>query len=128
MRRKQTGMTLLSFVIVMAVVGFFLFIFMKLFPMYTEFYAVKTALKGVAAEPGVATKDPGQIQDMLFKRLYISYSQSVKPENVHIEQANGGTQIRVEYEVRKQMVFNLDVVGKFDATQVLSGGAAAPAP
>ena len=38
MRRKQSGMTFASFVIVMAVVGFFLFIFINLFPMYQEYF------------------------------------------------------------------------------------------
>ncbi|KOB35202.1 membrane protein, partial [Xanthomonas arboricola] len=34
MKRKQSGMTLTSFVVVLAVVGFALYIGMKLFPMY----------------------------------------------------------------------------------------------
>ena len=44
MRRRQGGITLIGFLIVAAVVGFFIFIGIKLFPMYSEYYAVKSAL------------------------------------------------------------------------------------
>ncbi len=124
MRRNQSGMTLISFVIVMAVVGFFLFIGMKLFPMYSEYYAVRSALKALAAESGVTGQDPSLIKSNLIdKRLYVSYVTSVKSENIFIEQVNGGLQVRVEYEVRKPLVYNLDIVGRFSATQMLGAGA-----
>jgi Domain of unknown function (DUF4845) len=124
MRRNQSGMTLVSFVIVMAVVGFFLYIIMKLFPMYSEYYSVRSSLKALAAEPGVAGQDPAQIKDTLIhKRLYVNNATSVKSDNIIVEQVNGGTQVRIEYEVRKPLIYNLDVVAKFQATQMLGVGA-----
>ncbi len=123
MRRNQSGMTLISFVVVAAVVGFFLFIAMKLFPMYQEFFAVKSAMKGIAAEPGVANESPAQIKEKFFKRLYIDYSNNVKPENVRIDKSSGGQTMYVNYEVRVPMLYNIDAVGKFSAEQPLSGAA-----
>ncbi len=126
MRRNQSGMTLVSFVIVMAVVGFFIYIGMKLFPMYTEYYSVRSALKALAAEPGAASQDPAQIKNNLIdKRLYVSYVTSVKSDNIFVEQVNGGVQVRVEYEVRKPLIYNLDIVGRFSAKQMLGGAGAA---
>ena len=63
MKRTQGGMTLIGFVIVLAVIGFFAYVGMKLIPMYSEFYAVKSALKGLQAEPGIANQAPAKIQD-----------------------------------------------------------------
>jgi Tfp pilus assembly protein PilE len=120
MMKTQRGMTLTSFLVVLAVVGFGLYIGMKLFPMYSEFYAVKSALKGVAQEPGVANKEPGQVQEMFFRRLYINYSDNVKPSNVKFERVSGGWNMKVNYEVRRPMIGNLDVVGKFEAHQELT--------
>lgn len=119
-RRGQRGITLLGFIIVMAVVGFFAYITIKLFPMYSEYYSVKSALKGLSAEAGVANMDPARIQDLFFRRLYISYSQNVKKEHVKIQRVDNGWQMTVQYEVRKPLVANLDVVGKFNVTQNLS--------
>ena len=119
MKRNQGGMTLIGFVIVLAVVGFFAYIGMKLFPMYSEFYAVKSALKGLQAEPGIGDLDPGKIQDLFFRRLYISYAEDVKPEHVKITRGDNGWVMAVNYEVRKPVIANLDVVGKFSATENL---------
>ncbi len=125
MKRTQSGMTLIGFVVVLAVLGLFAYVAMKLVPMYSEFYAVKQALKGLAAEPGIADQDPAKIQDLLFRRLDISYADDVKPEYVKIKRVDAGWQMDVNYEVRKPIIANLDVVGKFAATENLSrhGGA-----
>ena len=120
MKRTQSGMTLIGFVIVLAVVGLFAYIGMKLVPMYSEFYAVKQALKGLSAEPGIANQDPAKIQDLFFRRLYISYAEDVKPEHVKITRGTNGWVMAVNYEVRKPVIANLDVIGKFSATENLN--------
>ena len=119
MKRKQGGLSLLGFLVVLAVVGFAAYIGMKLFPMYQEYYSVRSAMKGLANEPGVGDMDPAKIQDLFFRRLYINYSESVKPQNVKFERGDGGWKMRVNYEVRRPLVGNLDVVGRFDTTQEL---------
>lgn len=121
MKRKQSGMTLTSFVVVLAVVGFALYIGMKLFPMYQEYYAVRTSMKGLANEGGSADMDPSKLQDMLFKRLDINASESVKRENVKFERIEGGWRMKVNYEVRRELIGNLDVVGKFETSQDMTG-------
>ena len=120
MKRKQGGLSLLGFLVVLAVVGFAAYVGMKLFPMYQEYYSVRSAMKGLANEPGVADMDPAKIQDLFFRRLYINYSENVKPQNVKFERTEGGWKMRVNYEVRRPLVGNLDVVGKFDVSQDLT--------
>ncbi|HET8765140.1 MAG TPA: DUF4845 domain-containing protein [Rhodanobacter sp.] len=120
MMRTQRGMTLIGFIIVLALVGFFAYIAMKLVPMYSEYYAVKQALAGLKAEPGIANQDPAKVQDLFFRRLYISYAENVKPANVTIERADNGWLMSVDYEVRKPLVANLDVVGKFSTSETLT--------
>ena len=46
----------------------------------------------------------------------------MKPQNVKIRRADNGWQIDVQYEVRRPLIGNLDVVGKFHATQTLTRG------
>ena len=120
MKRKQSGLSLVGFLVVLAVVGFAAYVGMKLFPMYQEYYSVRSAMKGLANEPGVADMDPAKVQDLFFRRLYINYSENVKPQNVKFERIEGGWKMRVNYEVRRPLVGNLDVVDKFDKTQDLT--------
>ena len=124
MKRNQGGLTLIGFVIVLAVVGVFAYCGMKLFPMYSEFYSVKQALKGLSAEPGIANKDPAKVKDLLFRRLYVSYAENVKPNNVKITRDGQGYVVTVKYEVRRELIGNLDVVGKFEASEDLMRGGA----
>jgi len=93
---------------------------MRLFPMYQEYYSVRSAMKGLAAEPGIGTQDPARIQDLFFRRLYINYSENVKKEHVKLRRVDNGWEMQVQYEVRRPLVGNLDVVGKFDSTQMLT--------
>ena len=47
LRSRQSGITLLGFIIVLAVVGFFAFLFMKLYPAYYEYYNVVSAMEAI---------------------------------------------------------------------------------
>jgi len=120
MKRTQSGMTLIGFVIVLAVAGVFIYMGMKLIPMYSEYFAVKEALKELSKEAGIAQKDPSSIKDLFFRRLYISYAENVKPENVKIARKDAGYTMSVDYEVRRPLIANIDVVGHFTAEQLLS--------
>lgn len=123
MKRTQSGMTLIGFVIVLAVAGVFIYMGMKLIPMYSEYFAVKEALKELSKEAGIAQKDPSSIKDLFFRRLYISYAENVKPENVKIARKDAGYTMSVDYEVRRPLIANIDVVGHFSAEQLLSRSA-----
>ena len=118
---RQQGLTLMSFIVVLAVVGFAAFIGMKLFPMYQEYFAVRTALKELAADPSAGAKSPAELKDQFFRKLYINYSENVKPADVKLERGqNGGWTMTVDYEVRRPLLGNLDVVGKFNTSETLS--------
>lgn len=120
MKRNQHGITLIGFIIVLAVVGVFIYVGMKVIPMYSEYYAVKQALSGMQEETGIADNSPAKLEDLFFRRLYISYSENVKPADVKIKRVGNGWQVDVNYEVRKPLIYNLDVVGKFSASEIMT--------
>lgn len=113
MKRTQRGMTLIGFLLVLAVVGVFIYMGMKLIPMYTEFYSVKQAMEGLSKEPGIAESDAAKVRDLLFRRFDISYVQSVKPADVKLTRKEAGWMMVIEYEVRRPLIYNIDVVGHF---------------
>ena len=110
---SQRGITLIGFLIVLALASFAFIIGAKLFPMYTEFMAVKAAMVQVQNTPGSARLSPEQVWNILDKVFYTSYVESVQRTNVQLVRQNGYF-LRVAYEVRKPLVYNLDVVAKFD--------------
>ena len=120
MKRKQSGLTFIGFVIVLAVAGLFIYVGMKLVPMYTEFYSVKKALASLANEDGIANRSAGEVEQMFFKRLYMSYALTVKSDHVKVERRETSWIVIVDYENRRPLIANLDVVGKFHAEKVLT--------
>ena len=121
MKRSQRGITLVGFVIVLAVVGFFLYIGMKLFPVYSEYYSAVTDIDAIAAQPGIAKKPIDQIRNALERRFYISYVSNIDmKKNVRIETQGQITNLVVEYEVRRPLAYNLDFVAKFNYRKELA--------
>lgn len=120
MRRDQRGMTLLSLLLVLTVTGFFLYVGIRLFPIYQEYYAVRTAMKGLANEPGTASMNQRKLQDLFFRRLDVNYAESVSNEHVKFERLSEGWRLNVKYEVRRPFLGNLDIVAKFASSQDLT--------
>lgn len=119
MKSKQRGLTFIGFVIVLAVAGLFIYVGMKLVPMYTEYYSLKKALASLANEDGIANQAAPEVKKRLLKRLYMSYALGIKSENVKIERYETSWIVVVDYETRRPLIANLDVVGKFHAEKVL---------
>ncbi len=123
MKQKQSGMTMLGFLMVLCLVIFFAFCAMKIVPMYIEFYSVKQALKGLADDQALAGASKEKIREMYLRRLEMSYADHVKKmDAMKFESGDGGLKMVVDYERRESLLANLDVVGKFHAEQVLARG------
>ena len=121
MARKPRGMTLMSFVMVLVVAGFFALVGMKLFPMYSEYFNLKGVMEEYASQPNSASLPPAQMYADLSRRFGIAYVSSVKKENIKVIREGGASKLNIAYEVRVPLFGNLDVVGKFDHSVDLSG-------
>ena len=120
---KQRGITLIGFIMVMAVVGFFVFLGMRLLPVYIEYYSVVADLKAACKEVGTAGTIE-QIRGKLDFRFDVSYVENVDLKR-HVKMIKDGDKksINIAYEVRKPLIYNLDFVAKFDVTEPMTGAA-----
>ena len=125
MNRKQSGMTMLGFLITLSVIMFFLYSAMKVVPMYIEFYSVKKALASIASEQDASNASKEKIRATFARQLTIDYVKIIQPEMLKIDSTDAGYNLVVEYERREELFANLDVVGKFRAEQAVVRGAAA---
>lgn len=117
--RKQRGLTLISFGIVLVVVLFAAYTGMKVIPMYLEYNALVNALRTLQDDPAAADMDPYQLKERIINSLWVSYaSDNIRNEHIRISRA-GGVKIRVAYEVRKTWIGNIDLLAHFDKTVVL---------
>ena len=117
--RKQGGMTIAGFTIVLSFVIFLSYIGMRIGPIYMEYYSVVTAMDGVASERGSAKLPVNDIRAKVLNRLYVSYSANVKGKHVKVTRGNG-VHLRIAYNVRTHVIGNLDVIATFDRSVRLS--------
>lgn len=118
--RKQNGMSLIGFLFVLVMVVFVVYVGMRLTPIYLEYFSLVSAMDGLAEERGSANFSTYDIKRKVLDRLYVSYSDdNITVEDIRIVRSNG-TWLRINYEVRKPMLGNIDVVATFDRQVMLS--------
>ena len=118
--RKQEGMSLVGFLIVLSLVVFVAYLGMRIVPIYLEFYSVQSAMNGLAKEPGSARFSPFDIKSSMSNRLNINFADgNLEPEDIKVVR-NNGVWLQVRYEVRKPIMGNLDVIATFDERVMLS--------
>ena len=115
--KKAQGITLIGFVFVLGVLGFFLYAGMQIGPVYMDHMSVVKAMKIVANE-GV-NPSPGEIKSRITKLLYVSYVEQVKAEDFKVVRGNG-RELRVKYEVEKDFIGNLSFKIKFEESVSLN--------
>ena len=119
--RKQRGLTFIGFLLVMIVVAGIAIIAMNLVPVYSESFSVKSSMADLAGEPGADKMELPELQKKLQKRFDIDYVESVLAKDAKLVRENGKSQLVLNYEVRKPLVYNLDFVAKFDNSVDLTG-------
>jgi hypothetical protein len=118
--RKQRGLTLMGFLIVLSFSLFFAYTGMKTIPSYLEYNALLNALKTLQNDPGAAELEPSRIRSRIQRSLWVSYaSNNIRDEHIRITR-NDGLQIQVAYEVRKTWIGNIDLMMHFKKTVKLS--------
>jgi hypothetical protein len=118
--RKNRGLTLIGFLIVLVVVLFFAYAGMRVVPMYLEYHALVNAMNKLADDPAAKKMPAHKIKESIERSLWVSYaSNNIKREHIRISKKTNGVNVRVAYEVREDFLGNIDLVASFDRTVVL---------
>lgn len=122
MKSKQSGITLIGFLFVLAIAAFFGYMAMKLVPAYTEFMGVNKAMNQVATS-GVEGKTLDDVRrDLMFKMgfQYVDDA-TIKPKDITIKRSGNGAQLNVAYDKRVPFMYNIDFLLHFEKSVALQG-------
>ncbi|MEY2170450.1 MULTISPECIES: DUF4845 domain-containing protein [unclassified Rhodanobacter] len=123
MKTKQSGVTLIGFLVILLVVGFFGYMAMKLVPSYTEYGGVVKAMNGIATE-GASGKSLDEIRSELLRKMDFQYvdDATVKPSDITISRDNGGTSVlHVAYDKDIPFMYNIDFLLHFEKSVKMQG-------
>lgn len=114
-KSKQLGMTFWGLLVIAAIVALTTILFFKLLPPYLEYGKVTTALENVAKQPGTMDMEKGQIKAALERRFDIDDVSRVDlNKDLTVEKKPGATTIRIKYEVRVPIAYNVTALIEFD--------------
>jgi hypothetical protein len=114
--QQQRGMTLISWVLVLALIGFFATLAIRLVPMYQEYFSVVKVMNQMEQELKDNQYSKQQVMLYLQRRFDIDYISSVKNDDIEIYRGRETpyvTKIVLDYEVRKPFIAQIDLIGHF---------------
>lgn len=112
--QQQRGLTMISWVFVLAVLAFCGIFGFAVVPMYAENVYVANALKSLA-EPGVnlAEMSDAEINKKLQNFYMVNNVRSDGAQNIVIDRKSKALLITIDYENRANLFWNIDVVTRF---------------
>ena len=124
--RYSRGITLLGFLNMLCVAGFFAYVVMKLVPVYVEYFGVVKAMEQIKDEPGAAQKSLDQIRRDLNVKFDLQYvdENDVPPQAIQLKREATGPTLRIAYEKRVPFMYNIDLVASFDKSVSLTNAGA----
>ena len=122
---RQKGITMIGFIMVLGVLGFFAYAVMKLWPAYSEYFGVQKSMKLLQSEPGADTMSIDLIRAKLNVQFDLQYvdDKNVPPSAMQLITANGQHSLRIAYDRDIPFLYNVDLLVHFDHTVDLSHGA-----
>lgn len=118
--RKQAGMTMIGWLVVIALIAFFVRIVTIVYPILYNQFKVTSQINELVADPETAKLTPKEIYTKITRRFEIDNVDSVgdKQLKVTYNEETRKTLIEVNYEVRTQFWGPIYIVGVFNEPHV----------
>lgn len=111
---SQKGMSLLGWMVVLALVAFFASAAFKLVPHYMDYGSIVKGIEKVEREPGTVSNVAG-FYEAVSKSMAINAVRDLNIRDIlDIRQEAGEYYLHLKYERREPLIQNIDLVVNFD--------------
>jgi len=113
MKKRQSGLSLISVLIVGAILGFLFLIGMRVVPVMTEYMAVKRVMQSIVeneTSPDVTVQD---IRRDFDKRAYIQEVKTVNGQDLIVMKNGNMIELSIEYSRTVPLVANVSLLFEF---------------
>jgi len=115
--KRQSGITLIGFIIVLVIAAFFIYTAMKLVPAYLDYFNVSKAMNTVASQAASSSMSPEEIRRQLDTQQLSQYfaDEDIAAGNVHVVNTpNGGPSLKLSYDRKIPWIYNIDFLLHFE--------------
>jgi anion-transporting ArsA/GET3 family ATPase len=109
--RRQAGVTGIGWMIILGLMGFFVFLTLKMLPSYLDYFKVAAALESLEKE---TMSTPVEIRKHLERQFDVSFVTVITPKQIKIKNAGQAFNVTAKYDDRVHMVANVDIVMSYD--------------
>ena len=117
---KQKGFTLVGLILVFALIGIVTLSVLKIFPIYMEHLSIQTSIEAIETDPEIKKMTVGQIRGLFGKKLDMNQVTSINAKDAKINRSISDITMKIEYEVRKDYIGNIDIVLSFSDQMAVS--------
>jgi hypothetical protein len=114
-RKHQSGLTMITWIVLVGMIGFIGIFAFKLIPIYMDFYTINSALITVAKDirPGEA---PTQIKSSISNLFDVNSVNTVKIDDIEIkpDPDGKGLSLNLDYDARTNFFANVDLIVHFE--------------
>ncbi|WHI52575.1 DUF4845 domain-containing protein [Microbulbifer sp. MLAF003] len=111
---RQRGMSYWGWLLVIAVLGFALTCVSKMAPAYVDARYVNEALKTLGENPELENMTAGQIKKEMGRYFLINNVRGEPTKALQVVRGAKSTVVSINYELRQPLIYNIDVVMKFN--------------
>ncbi|MCP8464490.1 DUF4845 domain-containing protein [Pseudomonas sp. ZM23] len=113
--RSQKGMSLLNWMLVLAVVAFLASTAFKIIPHYLDYYSIEKAITSVETDKAADVRTIPEFYTYVGKAMLINGVRDLKLEDIlEVKQENNEFRAHLQYEKREPLIKNIDLVVHFD--------------
>jgi len=114
MRRRQRGMTTLGLIILVSFLGLFAFGFIRLTPVYLNYFKVAGVVDGAVDEFDGKGASAGVIRQYVQRRFDIESVSQIRVRDVKVQAVDGGFEVSAQYSHKVPFIANISFVVDFD--------------
>ncbi|MDH0894577.1 MULTISPECIES: DUF4845 domain-containing protein [unclassified Pseudomonas] len=113
--RSQKGLSMLGWLMVLAVVAFLASTGFKMFPHYMDYWAMEKAIMSVENDRSSDVRSVSDFYSHVGKMVQVNGIQDINLKEVlEVKVENNEFRVHLKYEKREPLVQNLDLVANFD--------------
>ena len=113
MKKRQVGLSLISTIIVAAMLGFIAFIGLRAIPVYNEYFSVKKLMKQVVSKAD-SSDTPQQLRSSFDLLSSAGYNYDIHGKDIEISKEGGKPLLYYSYERVIPLFGNVSLLFKFD--------------
>jgi hypothetical protein len=107
-------MTAIGWLLVLGLIAFFTLITLRLLPLYLEFGKVSSVIESLQNEPNATNLSRTEIIKLVQRRFDVNDVSDLDPKIVKVSKDKGLLTVSIDYERRRHLVANVDVVAVFN--------------